>query len=184
MIVYDPTVQERYAQALFNASKRQGITAELLSEVEQLVPLFATGSKLRLFLEGPQITTEAKQQLIDRVFKDTAHPLVYRLMHLLLSKGRIEYVRPILDRYKVLVERDHGVYEADVATAVELDADQKQQLQSALERFATARLRINYQVDPSLIGGVRFHYGDTLVDDTVKGKLVRLRQQLETAGSV
>ena len=181
MIVYDPTVQERYAQALFNVARRRGSTEALQGEIGQLLPLFESGSKLRLFLEGPQITTEAKLQVIERVFKDKTDPLIYQLLLLLLNKGRIEYVRPILERFKVLVERDQGIFEVDVATAVELDADQKKQLQEALEKFTKARLRINFRVDPELIGGVWFKYGDTLIDDSIRGKLNRLRQQLEGA---
>lgn len=183
MIVYDPTVQERYAQALFGVAKRRGASGELQAEVEELLPFFEAGSKLRIFLEGPQITTEAKQQVIDRAFKDKVSPLVHQLLTLLLAKGRIEYVRPILDRFKVLVERDQGIYEAEVATAVELNEEQRQELLLALERFTKVSLRINYRVNPALIGGVWFKYGDTLIDDSVKGKLIRLRQQLEGAGS-
>lgn len=183
MIVYDPTVQERYAKALFGVARRRGAMEALQSEIDELLPFFDPGSKLRLFLEGPQITTEAKEQLIERVFKDKLNPLLHQLLIVLLNKGRIEYMRPILDRFKILVERDQGLYEAEVATAVSLDDDQKQQMQSALESFTSSRLRIQYRVDPSLIGGVWFKYGDTLVDDSVKGKLVRLRQQLEGAAN-
>ncbi len=181
MIVYDPTVQERYTRALFNVAKRGGDMQGLQSEIDELRPVFEAGSKLRLFLESPQITTEAKLQVLERVFKDKTTPVVYQLLIVLLNKGRIEYVRPILDRFKILVERDQGLYEADLGTAMNLDEDQRSQLQAELERFTKAKLRINFRVDPELIGGVWFKYGDTLVDDSVKGKLNRLRQQLEEA---
>ncbi len=181
MIVYDMTVRDRYAQALFNVGKRRGNQTELLQEIDQLLPMFGPHAKFRIFLEAPQISTEAKQQLLDRAVKDNADPLIHQLFSLLLKKGRMSYVHPIFDQFRVLVERDQGIFEAEMATAVALDDDQRAQLLKALEAYTGSTLRIRHRVDPDLIGGVWFKYGDTLIDDTVKGKLIRMRQQLQQA---
>jgi F-type H+-transporting ATPase subunit delta len=181
VIIFDPAIRERYAQAVFNVARRQGINVELMAEVDEILKLFEANSKIRRFLEGPQITTETKQKVLDSVFKGRATPLFHQLFSLLLAKDRVSYIQPILMRFKVLVERDQGIFEADVETATSLDESQKRALQSALERFTKAKLKINFGVNLSLISGVRFSYGDVLIDDTVKGKLYKLRQQLEQA---
>lgn len=181
MIVYDPTVSERYATALFNVSKRTGEQAAVLADAEELLKLFAPKSKIRLFVESPQVTTEAKEELLEKSLKGKLHNLLYHLLGLLLAKGRIEYVTTILDRFRVLVEHEQGIYEAQVATASSLGDAEKNKLQSALEAFTKAKLKIRYHVDPSLIGGVRFHYGDVLIDDTLKGKLAKISHSLHGA---
>jgi F-type H+-transporting ATPase subunit delta len=183
VIVYDSTVSERYAQALFNVAQRQGSQHALLDEVLELLKLFTAKSRLRSFLEGPQVTTEAKTNLLRNAFEGKVSPLMFQLFNLLLLKGRIEYVEPILQRFRILVERSQGIYEANVWTARALGDDQRTLLQSTLEKYTSNRLRIQFYQDPSLIGGVRFMYGDTLIDDSVKGKLERLRHQLESAAS-
>jgi F-type H+-transporting ATPase subunit delta len=181
VIIHDPTIAERYAQAFFRAAAKQGITSKILSEAEALISVFEPYSKARIFFESPQITTEDKQRLIDTTFQDRTDKLIHDLLSLLLRKGRIEYVRPILDRFRIIVERDQGIYEAEIATAKPLAEAEKQTLHKALENFTRAKLKLNYTIKPELIAGVRFSYGDTLVDDTVRGKLYRLRQQLEAA---
>jgi F-type H+-transporting ATPase subunit delta len=107
--------------------------------------------------------------------------LSYQMLRMLLTKGRIEYLRAIVERFRVLVEREQGIYEAKVASPQLLDDATRKQLQDALEKYTSHRLKITWTEDPSLIGGVRFTYGDTLIDDSVKGKLGKLRQQLEMA---
>jgi F-type H+-transporting ATPase subunit delta len=184
VIVHDPTVAERYARALFNVAKRDGVHTELLPDTEELLKLFAPGTGLRNFFEGPQISGDKKEQLLAKVLKGKIHKLLYQTIDLLLRKRRIEYVEPILDRFRIMTERDQGIYEAKVATAQPLGDSERQKLQSALEKYTTHRLKIKYAVDPSLIAGVRVTYGDTLIDDSVKGKLARLRQQLEEAVKV
>lgn len=181
MIIHDPTIAERYAQAFFRTAKRQGKLNDVLQQVESLLPSFAMGTKYRIFLEAPQVTTEDKERLLQKTMEGNVEKLIYDLLSLLLRKGRIEYVQPVLDRFKIIVERDQGIYAAEVATAKPLADTEKQTLQRALETYTSSKLKLNYLVKPELIAGVRFSYGDTLIDDTVRGKLYKLRQQLETA---
>jgi F-type H+-transporting ATPase subunit delta len=155
----------------------------VLADTEELLKLFAPNSRFRTFIEGPQIPTENKDQLLAKVLKGKVHDLAYQTLMVLLHKGRIEYLQPILERFRVLVEREQGIYEAKVSTAHPLDHGDMQKLQSALEGYTKHRLKISYAVDTSLIGGVKVTYGDVLIDDSVKGKLGKLRQQLETAAA-
>lgn len=181
MIVYDSTVSERYAHALLNVAKRQDKLAAVLDDTEQFLKVNQKDSRLAVFLEGPQFRTEDKLKLVDRTFNGKLEPLLVQLIVLLIQKGRIEYARPILTRFIDLAEADQGLHPAEVATAVELTDDQKQRLQQSLEAYTKFQLRIRYRVEPSLIAGVRFTMGDLLIDDSVKGKLERLRDRLHGA---
>ncbi|MCX7019679.1 MAG: ATP synthase F1 subunit delta [bacterium] len=176
----DPAVTDRYARALFDLAKKQGVAAQIVEEAETLSPLKRIGHKLRLFMEAPQITTEQKEQMITCAFGERIHPLLRNFFLLMLRKGRIEYVGAVMRRFRELVELDMGIHEADVETAFDLGDAERQMLQKGLENYLKVRLIIRYTIDPKLIGGVRFTCGDLLVDDSVRGKLDRLRQQLES----
>lgn len=181
MILHDPTVVERYAEALFNLASKGTSQDELLKDVDALMSVLEPNSKLRVFLETPQLRTDVKMQKLDIILKGQANPLLHRLAVLLLEKGRIEYLRPILERFKVLVEQSRGIYVASVSTAVPLQDGEKSRLQQALEQYSGKKLMLKYHVDAALIGGVKFNYGDVLIDDTVKGKLHKLKHHLEKA---
>ena len=134
-----------------------------------------------MFLEGTWFATEKKVALIEKLFSGKIEQNIYQLFLLLIRKGRVEYARPILARFIELAEADQGLRHAEVATAIDLTGDQKTKLQQALEQHTNSRLRLKYRVESTLIGGVRFTMGDLLIDDSVKGKLDKLRFQLQEA---
>lgn len=181
MIVYDATVSERYGQALFNVAKRQGHLDAVKADSEQLLKLLERDSKLAVFLEGPQFPTEDKQALLKKLFTADLNSLLMQLLQMLILKGRIEYARPILTRFIALAEQDQGLHQAEVSTATELSDAEKQRVQQGLEGYTKSRLQIHYRVEPALIGGVRFTMGDLMIDDSVKGKLDKLRFRLQGA---
>lgn len=181
MIVYDTTVSERYAHALFNVVKRKGLVDSVKADVEELLKIKTRDSKLVVFLEGPQFPTEDKVSLINRLLKGRVDDVLVDFYQLLLRKGRELYSRPILERFLELADEDQGFRKAEVSSAQELSDSQKQSLQSALDAYTKSKLHINYLVDPTLIGGVRFQMGDLLIDDTIKGKLGKLEFQLQEA---
>jgi F-type H+-transporting ATPase subunit delta len=181
VIVYDSTVSERYALALFNVAKRQGNLDGTKNDAEQFLVVNRKDSKLAVFLEGPQFTTESKLALVNKLFAGKIEPIISQLLVLLIKKGRIGYARPIFSRFIELAEMDQGIRHAEVATAADLTADQKSKIQQALEAHTNSKLRLNYRIEPALIAGVRFTMGDLLIDDSVKGKLEKLRFQLQGA---
>lgn len=181
MIIHDPTISERYARALFAAAKRQNVVADILADAKTLMPMAVIGAKLQRFLDAPQIPTENKADLMRKALEGRIHKLTYSLIMMLLFRGRIEFTGQIIRRFRTLAEMDQGIFQAQVATAKPLAEDEKTRLQDVLEQYTKAHLKISFIVEPSLIGGVRFSYGEVLIDDTVRGKLRRLRNQLEMA---
>ncbi len=179
MIVYDSTVSERYAKALFNVGKGKSNLDAIIDDAQQLLILLKRDSKLAVFLEGPQFPTENKLALVHKLFGGKVQPVVEQLLVMLINKGRIEYARPIFERFIELAEADQGLHHAHVTTAVVLSQEDQTRVQQALETYTKSRLRLRYTVEPALIAGVRFTMGDLLIDDTVKGKLDRMRFQLQ-----
>ncbi len=179
MIVYDSTVSERYAKALFNVGKGKAILDAVKDDAQQLLILLERDSKLTVFLEGPQFPTEDKLALVSKLFSGTAQPVVEQLLVILIKKGRIEYARSIFERFIELAEADQGLHHAEVTTATALSSDDQSRVKQALETYTNSRLHLRYRIEPALIAGVRFTMGDLLIDDTVKGKLDRLKFQLQ-----
>jgi F-type H+-transporting ATPase subunit delta len=68
-----------------------------------------------------------------------------------------------LDRRKVTVE-----------SAVELDEATRTRVLSGLGKQYGADLAVQYQVNPSLIGGLRIRVGNDVFDGSVQGRLARL----------
>ena len=68
-----------------------------------------------------------------------------------------------LDRRKVTVE-----------SAVELDESTRTRVVAGLAKQYGADLKVDYQVNPALIGGLRIRVGNDVFDGSVQGRLDRL----------
>ena len=70
-----------------------------------------------------------------------------------------------------------GPQRAVITTAVPLSEEEKDRIRARLsEQFGA--LEFVFQVDPDMLGGVIVRVGDTLIDDSVRGRLEALRQNL------
>jgi F-type H+-transporting ATPase subunit delta len=69
-----------------------------------------------------------------------------------------------------------------VTTAVPLSTEQKAMILERLRARYGGQLQGQFEVDPSLLGGVQARVGDQLIDDSVAAKLEALREALMKSG--
>ena len=70
--------------------------------------------------------------------------------------------------------------EVEITSAYELTNEQQTKLAQALQKRLNREIKIKTQVDKSLIGGVLIHAGDTVIDGSVRGKLAKLAEAMNS----
>ena len=114
------------------------------------------------------------------------HPMVSKLVSMLVVKGRFGLSVDISDEYQRLLDEHHGVQGVEVAevtTAVELDDDQKLRIAQRITDILGKPVVLRPQIDPEVVGGIVVRVGDRVIDGSVRSKLEALRRSLSrTAG--
>jgi F-type H+-transporting ATPase subunit b len=67
---------------------------------------------------------------------------------------------------------------AEVVSALPLTADEQRIIKLDILSKMGAQAKVNFRVDPSILGGLVIHVGDKVVDGSVAGQLEELRQSL------
>jgi ATP synthase F1 delta subunit len=67
---------------------------------------------------------------------------------------------------------------AEITSAVELSADDQEQIRQSLVKQYGDGLVFTFQVDPTLLGGLRVRVGDRLMDNSVASRLTKLRESI------
>jgi len=147
-------------------------------DLQSILALDAKDPSFRRFLESPAVRDDAKQRLVESVLGNRTHALTVRFLLLLMHKRRIGHLRDAAAAYKTLVEAKRGIVHARVTSAVPLGADEKTRLTQALEHRTGLRFLLEPHVDESLLGGVRVQYRDQILDDSVRTRLLELRDRL------
>jgi F-type H+-transporting ATPase subunit delta len=172
-------VARKYALALYRQfespeqADKAWQTLARVAEALQKVPA------LKRFARAPQIEMSAKMELFDNVLpKDAA--LVKKFVDILLKNAMLDGLPAIVRALRSEIDRRSGVRAAQVSSAVALTDAQKKRLEKDLADLWKAPIRLGYQTEPALIGGVMVRTRDQVMDQSVRGRLERLRETLLT----
>lgn len=173
-------VAQRYAAALADVALEQKKADEVKRGLADFVGAFLESEDLRNFLESPGIEPEVKRRAIgtiaDRMRLD---PAVRNFIFLVVDHGRTEMLREIEAAFRSELNDRLGIAEADVVSARELSAAERNELKAALERRTGKKIEANFREDKALLGGAVVRVGSTVYDGSVREQLDRLRERLE-----
>jgi len=137
-------------------------------------------SGLRAALDDPGRSTLDKLSVLVQTLPGGLEDDVRKFLGTLIEAGQLGQLDAILVDFERMVTRRPERRFAQVTSAVELTGAERASLQAKLaERFG-ADLEYQYDLDPSIIGGVYLRVGDQVIDGTVAGKLASLRDRLST----
>lgn len=171
--------ERRYATAAFTVAGRTGDYDAWLQALGELARVVRMPSA-RTVLLSPSVPGAQKAAALDRILPN-ATPVVRNFVHILVDRDRLADVPGIVEALQELINVQRGVVTAEVTSAVPLDADMQklvaQRLAAHLGRDAN-KVMIRTRVDPAIIGGVIARVGDEVIDDSVRGRIERLRTTL------
>lgn len=171
-------VARRYARALFNAAVRAQSIEPVNEALQQLLSVLHEQPPLRYLLLNPLIPRERKQQMVQETIGRNTHPLLASLLSVLVDKRRERLLPEVAREFGELRDEHLGIVRVQATTAYPLDSQQQEALIRSLERRTSRTVVLDTRVDPSLIGGIVVRIGDTIIDGSVRGQLLRLRQYL------
>jgi len=136
--------------------------------------------ELRAVLLNPQLDPRAKREVLEAVTAD-ADELVRNFLRLLAEKGRAAHVEGIQRELERLAAEAEGQLSVELTTAYELSDEEARAIAEQIEKSSGRRVEVVRKVDPSLIGGIVLQAGSFRADASVRGRLGRLRDELNGA---
>ena len=170
----------RYASAFADV-----VTAARLDAIaidRQLTDFLATwqgSQELRDYFENPSINVNDKVAILDKLNAKLGMQKELRnLIAVLISHDRIAHVREVAEGYRRLLQEQMGIRPAEIVTARELDAKEREGLLAEVAKLAGGKVEANFKLDASILGGTVVRIGSTVYDGSVRGRLDRLRDAL------
>jgi F-type H+-transporting ATPase subunit delta len=139
-------------------------------ELFEISRVIAENFELRKALVGPG-TTSAKSTLVSDVLGKRASESTVRLAAALVTSLRGRSIEAgFADYLSALANRRNRLI-ANVRVAATITDTQKVRLAQAIEKQVGQPIRVNIQVDPSILGGVSVQFADELVDGSISNRL-------------
>lgn len=168
-----------YAQALLKTAKSDQEAARDREELRRFARAMKEVPQISRLASNPAIPMDHKREAVQQIAERLALGRRARsFVGLLLSNYRLGFLPEILEVLDQLLNRRLGVVRAEVTSAQELDAGQRERLERTLETRLDKKIELRLQVDPRLIGGFVAHLGSDRYDASLRGQLDRLGARL------
>jgi F-type H+-transporting ATPase subunit delta len=175
-------VANRYAQALVDVMMAPGSPLKPEDAVAQLRAvdaIFQGSLELRNAMLTPAIPNSRKRAVMaDLLARIGGSVLIRNFTYVLIDHRRIAIIGEIREAFELHLDERLGFVRAEVSSAAPLNAPQSAGLESELSKLTGKRMRLRFEVDPELLGGVVARIGSTVYDGSVRGELRELGKKL------
>jgi F-type H+-transporting ATPase subunit delta len=174
----DTTIARNYAETLLALAGTANDLRGWGSMITDLADAMGANPKLRLFLESPRVGSAEKNAVLGAAFSDRMPRNFLRFLQSLVTHRRQMLIPEIAREYLDLVDAAEGRIHARVTVARETGDDEKSAIAQQLSRMFGKDVVPHLSVDPRIMGGVIVHVGDTVLDGSVKKRLMSLKRRM------
>lgn len=170
-------IVRRYARGLARAVDRESDFRTCLEQIGMLAELIKATPLLTYALTSAFIPVHQKRLVVEEIVKRSdLDPRVARLVKLLTDKEKLALLPEILEELPGVWAEEKGIEVVEIDSAVDLTEEEKAELQRTLEERWKKSVRLNFRLNPEIIGGLVLKKGNIYYDISVRGGLLKLKE--------
>ncbi len=173
-------VARRYATALFKVGIEDGLAEKYIDEIEAFVNVLESSKELKTCITNPLFEKKLRGQILSNILNRMAiSDITKRFLVLVSEKGRLAYLKDMLEFYRLLLDDHKGIARADLFSAISLSKEAIEKIKNRLKEVTRKQeVILNIKEDPSLIGGIVAKIGDVVYDGSIRTQLNVLKERL------
>lgn len=167
------TIARPYARAAFSVALEQ----DALTDWSGMLALLAGAAKdegVAAHLDDPKLSGHESAAFLVSMFADELSDSVKNFLDVLSSNGRLMLIPTISEQYESLKAQHEKTMRVTVSSAFEVSASEQALIEGALRNRLQRDIEVETTIDSELLGGVVIRTEDTVIDDSVRGKLNKL----------
>ncbi len=176
------SVASTYARAFADVVLSAHLDANrAVGGLTQIVELLHESADLRRVWENPAVPAEQKRRLLDAIVqREGIEQHARNLVAVLIDHRRVHFLGRIVEQLKKELDARLGFAEAEITSARELGDGEKRSLALQIEKVTGKKVRPQFALDASLLGGAVVRVGSTIYDGSVKGQLEKIREAISS----
>ena len=173
------TLARPYAKAAFEyaveAKDVQGWSDSLF-----LAASVAQQSAVDKLLNSPSATAAKQAEAVQDICGDELATACQNFISILSENRRLQLLPQISQQFEIMKANLEKAVDVDVVAASKLDAAQQKALSEALSAKLERKVNLQVSIDKSLLGGAVIRAGDTVIDGSIRGRLTKLAESLNS----
>lgn len=179
------TIARPYAKAAFEYAKAHDLQAWL--KALAIMAEVVSDPKIAAQIQAPNLTGGAQETLIETLCEGFLDDAQKRFISVLAENKRLHCLPEILLLFQASYDAYQHQIKATIFTPYPLTNSQQAALMAALKkRFKSdiSEVLLTEVIQEDLIGGVVIRIGDTVIDNSIKGRLEQLATHLNLRENV
>lgn len=172
------TVSKRYARALFEYAKEQGVEDKVFTDMQKLSQALTNDYSLRTALDNPVLFTSDKLELTKTAAGGQVSDAFVRFIELVLHQKREKNLQTISLVYLDLYRDYKNISVGKLVTAGSIDTAAQDKIKQLVNSKVKGTLEFETQIDPEIGGGFVLYIDTYRLDASVSTQLKSIREQL------
>jgi F-type H+-transporting ATPase subunit delta len=167
------TIARPYAKAIF-ALARGGQRLEAWSAVLRTAAAVSADARVKPLFGNPHVSAEQLAELFNGIGGGSFDEQARNLIAALAANRRLQFLPEIAANYEKLRAEHEQTIDVTVTSAIELNAEQRTRITDALRKRIQREVRLQCELDPTLLGGAVLRANDLVIDGSLAGGLAQL----------
>ena len=168
-----------YSQALYELASEEKKLKDVEEHAISIIKLISQSEDFNSLINDPTNKQEDQLNVINLIFeKFNLNSLLKKFLNFLVMKRRFFYVEKILKNFVMICSKNRGEISAKLRTSKELNETEINNIKNELSKNFGSNVNLNYNYDPSLIGGLIIQVGSVMIDTSIKNKLQQIENQM------
>ena len=176
------TSAERYSLALFELSEENNLLSQIEDQSSSILNLIDQSEDFSNLIKDPTTSQVDLLKVINTISENNKFESLFKnFLSFLIQKRRFFFIERILKSFIEICSRKRGELKAELKSAKELSNEEIAKITEELTKNFSSKIKLNYNHDKSLIGGLVVQVGSTMVDTSIKNKLQQIENRMVEA---
>ena len=176
---FSDTSASRYSLALYELADEAKVLLKVEENSNSILKLISVNKEFNNLIKDPTISQDVLKSIITKISENFNLEILFKnFLNFLILKRRFFYVEQILKSFNEICSEKKGELKAQINSAKELSQDEINKITEELSNNFKSKIKLNYNHDKSLIGGLIVQVGSTMIDTSIKNKLQQIENRM------
>ena len=176
---FSDTSANRYSLALYELASEASVITKVEENSNSFLELISNSKDFRNLIKDPTLSKEILENVINKISENfNLESLFKNFLNFLILKRRFFYIQQILISFNEICSEKKGELKAEIKSAKDLSQQEINKITEELSNTFKSKIKLNYNHDERLIGGLVVQVGSTMIDTSIKNKLQQIEQRM------
>ena len=174
----DDSIEGRYASVLFTTASQNNSLYRVYADLEWLAALVKESKDFKEMTKNTGLSPKDFAPINDELKRvGDLDQLTHRFLDVLVKNERLPDLPSIVEKYIKLYNVMNKEEKVTIISAEELSREEKKQVQDALGQGA--QFTPEYQIDPSIMGGLQMYTESMFMDLSLKSRIEKIQNEIQ-----